>query len=123
MSYGDLAVHDDRALWTLLYYVGYLTIQDSQFVVPNSEQRVDWIVPALSNPGEVEDLLKSLVSGDVEKFKREFESLTMECLSFHDVGGSEGGGFLPCILSGFVCCPAASRIQCQIQSGGWAWAV
>ncbi|RUS16912.1 hypothetical protein BC938DRAFT_476426, partial [Jimgerdemannia flammicorona] len=39
----------------------------------------------------VEDLLKSLVSGDVEKFKREFESLTMECLSFHDVGGSESG--------------------------------
>ncbi|RUS24908.1 hypothetical protein BC938DRAFT_472918 [Jimgerdemannia flammicorona] len=37
MSYGDLAAHDDRALWTLLYYAGYLTIRDGQFVVPNSE--------------------------------------------------------------------------------------
>ncbi|RUS12783.1 hypothetical protein BC938DRAFT_478430, partial [Jimgerdemannia flammicorona] len=94
MSYGDLTLHDDQALWAFLYYSGYLTIDNDKVSIPNSEvymQWVDWIVPRLANPMVVADLLDLLVAGDIDKFKTEFEKTTLECLSFHDVGGSKSG--------------------------------
>ncbi|RUS12617.1 hypothetical protein BC938DRAFT_478649, partial [Jimgerdemannia flammicorona] len=94
MSYEDLAQNNDQTLCMLLYYSGYLTINNDKFRVPNTEVQMEWlswIIPVLSNPRIVADLLDLLVVCDMDRFKTEFEKVTVDSLSFHDVGGSRSG--------------------------------
>ncbi|KAK9694038.1 hypothetical protein K7432_013613 [Basidiobolus ranarum] len=87
----------DGALFTLLYYAGYLTTNShGRLIIPNKEifnEWRTWIMFAIApdNQPATLSLLTSLMGGNASKFCNEFPRLFLSSVSYHDVtrGSSE----------------------------------
>ncbi|RUP51882.1 hypothetical protein BC936DRAFT_144901 [Jimgerdemannia flammicorona] len=105
IRYENLTSLDDNSLWTLLYYAGYLTLDNHGATIPNYEvymQWVEWIMPALGNSITFNTLLNKLISGSISDFKDTFEHTVMDCLSYYDVGGENSGNNAESFYHAFV---------------------
>ncbi|RHZ64753.1 hypothetical protein Glove_320g155 [Diversispora epigaea] len=97
LQYSHLNENRDLAIWTLLYYAGYLTINsENHLFIPNDEVRSEWHrwvvnVPFFTKGVTIESMLDRLLDGDLDSFKKEFEQVIADTLSFYDVGGSQSG--------------------------------
>ncbi|KAF0545635.1 DUF1703-domain-containing protein [Gigaspora margarita] len=87
----------DSAIWTLLYYAGYLTMNsEKHFVIPNEEIRSEWHnwvinVPFFTQGQTITSMLNNLLHGNLDLFSKEFENMIVDTLSFYEVGGSNSG--------------------------------
>ncbi|CAG8834513.1 14567_t:CDS:2, partial [Gigaspora margarita] len=97
LQYLYLDQYQDSAIWTLLYYAGYLTMNsEKHFVIPNIEIRLEWHkwminVPFFTQGQTVASMLDNLLLGNLDLFRKEFEYIVIDALSFYDVGGSQSG--------------------------------
>ncbi|CAG8525336.1 18464_t:CDS:2 [Racocetra fulgida] len=67
LRYLDLDQCQDLAIWTLLYYAGYLTMNsEKHLVIPNEE-------------------IYNLLHGNLDLFSKEFENIIVDMLSFYEV--------------------------------------
>ncbi|RHZ56085.1 hypothetical protein Glove_406g57 [Diversispora epigaea] len=94
LQYSHLDENQDLAIWTLLYYAGYLTINsENHLFIPNDEIRLEWHrwvvnVPFFTKGVTIKSMLDCLLDGNLDSFKKEFEQAIVDTLSFYDVGGS-----------------------------------
>ncbi|KAK9693591.1 hypothetical protein K7432_013861 [Basidiobolus ranarum] len=99
LTYSDIddGIERDQALFTLLFYAGYLTTNSyGCLVIPNKEVFNEWQSWILSSilandrPATL-SLLTSLINGNATKFCNEFPNLFIASVSFHDTtrGSSE----------------------------------
>lgn len=93
-----------KALWSMLLFSGYLTVQDrlskgSRFFyrlrIPNTEVKLlyqdifmEWMDQQLGQLSAL-DLQEAFVKGDLETFQRQFSELIVKTMSFHDSAGKE----------------------------------
>ncbi|CAG8836791.1 7201_t:CDS:2, partial [Gigaspora margarita] len=97
LQYLYLDQYQDSAIWTLLYYAGYLTMNsEKHLVIPNIEIRLEWHkwvinVPFFTRGQTVTSMLDNLLLGNLDLFRKEFECIVIDALSFYDVGGSQSG--------------------------------
>lgn len=93
-----------KALWSLLLFSGYLTVETSlrkgsrifyKLRIPNEEVRqlyqdifLEWMDNQITE-STVADLLDAFVAGDLDLFERYFKELVVKTMSFHDTGGKE----------------------------------
>ena len=115
MVYADIKINRDD-IWSFLLFTGYLKqigmkYQDGEnylkMVIPNREvksiyQRTirQWFDENLRNTSR-ENLLKSLISGDVETVNQIIGTWLNETISFYDEKESYYHGFMSGLLSGF----------------------
>ena len=99
-SFRDL---DGRALWTLLLYSGYLTIEKETFEdqlpvhhlrIPNrevlwlyQETFIDWLGKGMGQEG-MPQLLQALTTGDIDTFGIKLADLVKTVFSYYDTAGS-----------------------------------
>ncbi|RHZ89192.1 hypothetical protein Glove_18g108 [Diversispora epigaea] len=97
LQYSHLNENQDLATWTLLYYAGYLTINsENHLFIPNDEVRLEWYkwvinVPFFTKGVTIESMLDCLLAENLNSFKKEFEQVIVDTLSFYDVGRSQSG--------------------------------
>ncbi|CAG8474948.1 11714_t:CDS:2 [Cetraspora pellucida] len=97
LQYLYLDQYQDSAIWTLLYYAGYLTMNsEKHLVIPNIEIRLEWHkwvinVPFFTRGQTVTSMLDNLLLGNLDLFRKEFEYIVIDALSFYDVGESQSG--------------------------------
>ncbi|RHZ87534.1 hypothetical protein Glove_33g98 [Diversispora epigaea] len=97
LQYSHLNENRDLAIWTLLYYAGYLTINSENYLfIPNDEVRSEWHrwvvnVPFFTKGVTIESMLDCLLGGNLDSFKKEFEQVIADTLSFYDVERSHSG--------------------------------
>lgn len=93
------------ALWTFLLFSGYLTPRAVRFsdkgteaslVVPNREVKMvyrevflRWMESGLTEPAQVEALVRSLLDGDTAALEVRLEALLVTMMSFYDPAGRE----------------------------------
>ncbi|RHZ77896.1 hypothetical protein Glove_169g62 [Diversispora epigaea] len=94
LQFSHLDENRDLAIWTLLYYAGYLTINsENHLFIPNDEVRSEWHrwvvnVPFFTKEQTIESMLDCLLGGNLDsfkKFKKEFKQVIVDTLSFYDV--------------------------------------
>lgn len=98
--------YDESAVWSLLVFAGYL---NAKFVktegqknlyslsVPNKEvlyffedSVAMWLKQKTAlRYEELLEMTESLLDGDTGRFKKKFQRLVLEILSYHDIGGNE----------------------------------
>ncbi|WP_428263599.1 AAA family ATPase [Haliangium sp.] len=96
--------YDERALWSLLLFSGYLkaelrgTTQDGQgryrLAIPNREVRrvyadsfQRWMSERMRGHGaDLNALVQAVLSGDAETFERHLQAFAKNLLSYHDTG-------------------------------------
>lgn len=116
LRYEELIDSSD-ALWTLLLFCGYLTIESKQQTlmqltcqlrIPNAEILaqyrqifVDWFEKKLGKANYI-SLLSSLITGDVEAFTASLGDYLMDSLSFHDVHAKKGENFYHGFVAGLI---------------------
>lgn len=116
LRYEDL-MNDPDALWTLLLFCGYLTVESKeqeydrwvcQLKIPNTEilaqyRRIfsEWLEKKLGQT-RYTSLLSSLLIGDVEGFTNSLGDYLMESLSFHDVKGKKPEKFYHGFVAGLI---------------------
>ncbi|KAF0545630.1 DUF1703-domain-containing protein [Gigaspora margarita] len=97
LRYLHLDQCQDLAIWTLLYYAGYLTMNsEKHLVIPNEEIRSEWHnwvinVPFFTQGQTITSMLDNLLHGNLDLFSKEFENMIVDTLSFYEVGGSISG--------------------------------
>ncbi|CAG8504850.1 2445_t:CDS:2, partial [Scutellospora calospora] len=97
LQYLYLDQYQDSVIWTLLYYAGYLTMNsEKHLVIPNIEIHLEWHkwvinVPFFTRGQTVTSMLDNLLLGNLDLFKKEFEYIVIDTLSFYDVGRSQSG--------------------------------
>ncbi|RUO96648.1 hypothetical protein BC936DRAFT_141678 [Jimgerdemannia flammicorona] len=114
LSYNDLSRNSDDALWTLLYYSGYLShkndlsntgasTSDAQhstpcdavpmkLCIPNAEVANEWRRwLQISNAPPLSSVVDALLNGHLKKFHQFLSDTVIEALSCNDVGGSKAG--------------------------------
>ncbi|CAG8809457.1 39362_t:CDS:2, partial [Gigaspora margarita] len=85
------------AIWTLLYYAGYLAMNsEKHLVIPNKEIRSEWHnwminVPFFTQGQTITSMLDNLLHGNLDLFSKEFENMIVDTLLFYEVGGSISG--------------------------------
>lgn len=100
MAFRDL---DGRALWTLLLYSGYLTLERESIVdeikvyhlrIPNrevlwvfQETFMDWLGKGMGMSG-MDDMLKALIAGKIDYFGQKLAALVAMVFSYYDTAGS-----------------------------------
>ena len=108
LSYNDLFRRADDALWTLLYYSGYLShvcaaVDSTSLTVVNTdtpmklripnievtEQWLDWLKVPSATP--LNNVVKKLLDGNLKDFHELLAETVIQDLSFNDVGGSNAG--------------------------------
>lgn len=93
---------DGKALWSLLLYSGYLTLQTRtrkgsrlyySLRIPNTEVKqlyqdifLQWMDDRIGE-SKVADMLDALTKGDLEIFEHHFSRLVRETLSYYDTAG------------------------------------
>ncbi|CAG8854239.1 31138_t:CDS:2, partial [Gigaspora margarita] len=93
LRYLHLDQCQDLAIWTLLYYTGYLTMNsEKHFVIPNEEIHSEchnWVinVPFFTQEQTIISMLDNLLHGNLDLFSKEFENMVVDMLSFYEVGG------------------------------------
>lgn len=116
LRYEDLMTDPD-ALWTLLLFCGYLTVENKkqeydrwvcQLKIPNTEilaqyRRIfsDWLEKKLGQT-RYTSLLSSLLAGNVDGFTDSLGDYLMESLSFHDVKGKKPEKFYHGFVAGLI---------------------
>ncbi|CAG8618400.1 4491_t:CDS:10, partial [Diversispora eburnea] len=76
---------------------GYLNINsENHLFIPNDEIRSEWHrwvvnVPFFTKGQTIASMLDCLLGGNLDSFKKEFEQVIVDTLSFYDVGGSHSG--------------------------------
>ncbi|KAI9331589.1 hypothetical protein BDR26DRAFT_1010893 [Obelidium mucronatum] len=96
LRYDDLdQTANDTDVWTLLYYAGYLGLNnDGMFRIPNMEvysEWVAWLLPKIGEQAVMSSLVESLLGGNVQGFSINLPKTIMESFSYFDVGGSNSG--------------------------------
>ncbi|RHZ86569.1 hypothetical protein Glove_49g29 [Diversispora epigaea] len=97
LRYSHLGQYQDSAIWTLLYYAGYLTMNsEKHLVIPNKEIRSEWHrwvinVPFFTKGQTITSMLDNLLHGNLNLFSKEFENMIVDTLSYYEVGGSQSG--------------------------------
>ncbi|CAG8684354.1 13672_t:CDS:2, partial [Racocetra persica] len=97
LRYLHLDQCQDLAIWTLLYYAGYLTMNSEKYlVIPNKEIRSEWHnwvtnVPFFTHGQTITSMLNNLLLGNLDLFSKEFKNMIVDTLSFYDVSGSNSG--------------------------------
>lgn len=102
-TFRDLSTND-KNLWSLLLFSGYLTIRDQTIedhqkkvalAIPNREVLIlfktiisDWLVTQVGSHG-TQAMLNALVKGDVEQFGRHLAELVEAIFSYYDTGGKQ----------------------------------
>ena len=115
MVYADIKINRDD-IWSFLLFTGYLKqiemrYQDGEnylkMVIPNQEVKMiyhrtirQWFKENIQNTSR-ENLLKSLISGDVENVNQIIGRWLGETISFYDEKESYYHGFMSGLLSGF----------------------
>ncbi|MBR4320102.1 MAG: AAA family ATPase, partial [Oscillospiraceae bacterium] len=115
MVYVDIEINQDD-IWSFLLFTGYLKqiemrYQDGEnylkMVIPNQEVKMiyhrtirQWFKENLRNTSR-ENLLKSLISGDVARVNEIIAKWLSETISFYDEKESYYHGFMSGLLSGF----------------------
>ncbi|RHZ81130.1 hypothetical protein Glove_123g161 [Diversispora epigaea] len=96
-QYSYLGQYKDEDIWTHLYYAGYLTMNsEKHLVILNEEIHSEWHkwiinAPFFTQNNTIESMLKELLNGNLKSFKKKFEEMIVDTLSYHDVGGSLSG--------------------------------
>ena len=93
VDYSSLSQHGDNALWTLLYYAGYLTMDNpltftrhSVLFIPNNEVFTEWQGWLQhSKTYESDSILEMLLQGNLIEFEKELPKMILDILSYHDV--------------------------------------
>ena len=98
LDYSLLSQHGDDALWTLLYYAGYLTtkgnltftnltfIRHFALSIPNNEVFTEWQGwLQYSKTYESDSILEMLLQGNLIEFEKELPNMILDILSYHDV--------------------------------------
>ena len=91
LDYSALCICTDSALWNLLYYSGYLTMdQNNELSIPNKEVLSEWY-DWLQLEGKISTtwLFDLLMRGDLTKFNRDLSETIMNTLSYHDVANAK----------------------------------
>ncbi|MBR1529510.1 MAG: PD-(D/E)XK nuclease domain-containing protein [Oscillospiraceae bacterium] len=115
MVYADIKINRDD-IWSFLLFTGYLKQIGMKYqndenylemVIPNREVKMiyrrtirQWFDDNLRNTSR-ENLLKSLISGDVETVSEIIGEWLSETISFYDEKESYYHGFMSGLLSGF----------------------
>ncbi|CAG8652944.1 3059_t:CDS:2, partial [Paraglomus brasilianum] len=91
LDYSALRICTDSALWNLLYYSGYLTMdQNNELSIPNKEVLSEWY-DWLQLEGKISTtwLFDLLMRGDLTKFNRDLSETIMNTLLYHDVANAK----------------------------------
>ncbi|CAG8663284.1 253_t:CDS:2, partial [Paraglomus brasilianum] len=110
LCYDNLYSKGDSALWAILYYSGYLSLDINHssiardavnistltLVVPNMEvlhEWKQWIGKSWTNMGisKAETLVDHLLQGELDKFSKEFPDYVLDRVSYYGVGSSKSG--------------------------------
>ncbi len=117
VTFDDVFTYPDVA-HNFLLLTGYLSFEKKyrldddetyiSLVIPNKEVRLyyrntitSWIQETL-DLSTYQNMLKSLISGDIKDFKRLFERTVLYSLSFHDVSGKEQEKFYHMFVLGML---------------------
>ncbi|RHZ77833.1 hypothetical protein Glove_172g41 [Diversispora epigaea] len=96
LQYLDLDQFEDSAIWILLYYAGYLTMNsEKKLGIPNKEIRSEWHkwvinVPFFTKKKTITSMLNNLLQGNLDLFSKEFENMIVDTLSYYDIITSSG---------------------------------
>jgi hypothetical protein len=86
INYNTLSPHASDVLWTLLYYGGYLTMnEDEKLCIPNTEVFTEWkgwLNDRISSNPDI--MLEMLLQCNLTKFEEELPTMIMESLSYFD---------------------------------------
>jgi len=99
-------LRDENALWSLLFFSGYLTLagephyEDADLLCPLRAPNQEilrlyatviksWFRESLSTQDQQQVLLQSLVTGDIETFTTLFQELIKSCMSYFDIPANE----------------------------------
>lgn len=116
ISFADIG-RSSVALWSFLLLSGYITFSNKRelekkvvfdLLIPNDEIAFfyekmirSWFSESLKKKA-YNDVLESLISGNLTKFKRVFESFALTSLSYFDTGGDEPERFYHAFVLGLL---------------------
>ncbi|RGB22823.1 hypothetical protein C1646_822395 [Rhizophagus diaphanus] len=91
IDYNTLSPHASDVIWTLLYYGGYLTMnEDKNLCIPNMEVFAEWKGWLNSRISSKPDtMLEMLLQCNLTKFEEELPTMIMESLSYFDTTDSD----------------------------------
>jgi hypothetical protein len=122
-----------HAAFNFLLLTGYLSFKQRlntnddealSLVIPNKEVMIfyknslkEWIQESLDF-STYQNMLKSLTSGDLKDFKKTFERVVQQSLSFHDVSGKEPEKFYHMFVLGMlICLESSHQVLSNRESG------
>jgi len=124
---------NDEVLWNFLLFCGYLTFENerlegrfriAELSVPNEEvfqvyetSFKNWFEMS-ANRGEFQRMLESLVAGQPEAFKKNFERFSLSTLSYFDIQGNQPELFYHALVLGMLASLSASHeVRSNRESG------
>lgn len=128
---------DERSLWSLLTFSGYLRAQRLPIVdsekpppyrlsAPNNEVKLiytqvfgSWLRTRMhGHGGSVRQLTLALLSGDAELLEEQLQALVMNVMSFHDMPAPEPEAMLQAFILGLLCVLEPDyRVRSNRESG------
>ncbi len=124
----DLEKRDDL-LWSFLLFSGYLKATEQtgdetwKLRIPNHEVQIiyrslirNWFAEKTES-NKVEEMLKALETGDVILFERMLETIVLQVMSYHDLGGSPEKVYHALVLGMLVWMSGKYEIRSNRESG------
>lgn len=129
----DSLYTSSNVAFNFLLLTGYLSFEKRYFkgnreylslMIPNEEIKIfyedvviQWFEETLSLL-TYQNMLKDLIEGNIKEFKKFFERVVQQCLSYHDVSGQESEKFYHMFVLGmFVCLQETHEVKSNRESG------